>query len=85
MTLKDTIPLMLSDDWKDRLKAEYWQTTIRLERLSTFLSDVETKGKPLHSKTPLSYYGAQAALMDGYLQTLRMRAYREHINLYSDE
>ncbi len=33
MELKDTVDLMLSDDWKDRLKAEYWQTKIRYDKL----------------------------------------------------
>ena len=32
MELKDTIKLMESDDYKDRLKAEYYQVKIRREK-----------------------------------------------------
>ena len=31
--LKETVNLMLSDKWEDRLIAEYWQTKIRYEKL----------------------------------------------------
>ena len=33
MELKDTVELMLSDNWKDRLKAEYYQCEIRIQEL----------------------------------------------------
>ena len=33
MELKDTIDLMTSDDYKDRFKAEYYQTKIRYNKL----------------------------------------------------
>lgn len=33
MELKDTVDLMISDDWKDRLKAEYLQCIIRMNEL----------------------------------------------------
>lgn len=33
MELKDTIELMQSADYKDRFKAEYYQTKIRYEKL----------------------------------------------------
>ena len=35
--LKDTVELMLSDDWQDRLKAEIYQCQIRREALSKFM------------------------------------------------
>lgn len=38
MELKDTVQLMLSDDWRDRLKAEHLQLTIRLHNLSSFIN-----------------------------------------------
>ena len=31
--LKDTVALMESDDYKDRFKAEYWQTKMRFDAL----------------------------------------------------
>jgi hypothetical protein len=33
MELKDTIALMNSSDYKDRFKAEYYQTKIRYDKL----------------------------------------------------
>lgn len=33
MELKDTVQLMLSNDYEERFKAEYWQTKVRYERL----------------------------------------------------
>lgn len=37
MELKDTVDLMLSENWKDRLKAEYLQCLIRIRRLQAAL------------------------------------------------
>lgn len=34
MTLFDTVSDMLSDDYKSRFKAEYYQLKIRIEKLS---------------------------------------------------
>lgn len=39
MELKDTVDLMLSDDWKDRLKAEYMQCLIRIRKLQAALQN----------------------------------------------
>lgn len=39
MELKDTVDLMLSDDWKDRLKAEYMQCLIRIGKLQAALRE----------------------------------------------
>ena len=37
MELKDTVALMESADFKDRFKAEYYQTKIRYEKLHTMI------------------------------------------------
>ena len=36
MELKDTIKMMTSEDYKERMKAEYLQTKIRYEKLRAF-------------------------------------------------
>ena len=36
-TLSDTIDLMCSNDYKDRFKAEYYQTKIRYDKLHKVL------------------------------------------------
>ena len=37
--LASTITYMLSEDWEDRLIAEYYQAKIRLEKLKTFIDE----------------------------------------------
>ena len=37
MELKDTIEMMTSEDYKERLKAEYYQVRIRMDKLIDFL------------------------------------------------
>ena len=38
MTLKDTAKLMVSDDYKDRFRAEYFQLKIRYDKLCAMLN-----------------------------------------------
>lgn len=40
--LKDTVELMLSDNWEDRLKAEIYQCQIRREKLSAAVAHTPT-------------------------------------------
>lgn len=42
-SLVGTVDLMLSDNWKDRLVAEYLQAKIRKEKLSCYLEKVNGK------------------------------------------
>ena len=39
--LSDTIELMTSDDYKERFKAEYWQTKIRHDKLHDMIVKYE--------------------------------------------
>ena len=39
--LRQTIDMMTSDDYKERFKAEYYQTKIRYERLKKFNNKIE--------------------------------------------
>lgn len=41
LNLNDTVKPMLSDDYRERLKAEYWQLRIRIKKLSKFLDEHE--------------------------------------------
>lgn len=65
MELKDTVDLMLSDDWKDRLKAEYMQCLIRIQRLQAALGlttgswERDILAKQLH--TMCAYCGVLAS------------------------
>lgn len=39
--LKETVELMLSNDYKERFKAEYYQLKIRIDRLDNMLTKME--------------------------------------------
>ena len=39
MELKNTVDLMLSDDYKDRFKAEYYQLSIRFKKLKNMVDN----------------------------------------------
>lgn len=41
MELKDTVEMMGSADYKERFKAEYYQTKIRYEKLKAFNNKIE--------------------------------------------
>lgn len=43
MELSETVGLMCSEDFRDRLKAEYIQLRIRMQSLERYLSDLEKK------------------------------------------
>lgn len=64
--LHNTIYGMISDDYKERLKAEYQQAKIRLDKLNNYLS----KNKDIEDKELLY---AQANYMIGYVNILAGR------------
>lgn len=84
--LKDTIALMTSADYKDRFKAEYWQTKIRYEKLHRTLVKYDAGTltfKPVEdiSMLHMSLLRDQADMMKGYLYLLEERAEIEAIDL----
>lgn len=96
ITLKDTVKLMNSEDWKERLKAEYFQTKIRWNKLRLYYSKIKAK---LVSMSPNSQYTEEISLqrteidiikqqinaMDDYLLMLEMRAGIHGIDLEGDD
>ena len=90
MELKNTAALMNSDNYKERFKAEYYQTKIRYEKLKAFNTRIEaahrTRGcenainEPKHDCPP-ELLREQQALMGQYLHTLEVRAVIEGIDL----
>ena len=68
MELKDTVDLMLSGDYKDRLKAEYLQLSIRIEKLELRLEENDNE-----------LLQAQLALMSAYKSILKERLNTENI------
>ena len=83
----DTIPLMLSGDYKERFIAECRQTKIRYERLKAFCNRIEAAMRatksvemPKHD-CPLELLREQQQHMGMYLHTLEVRAVIEGIEL----
>lgn len=90
MELKDTIAGMTSENYKERFKAEYYQTKIRYEKLKAFNTKLEASemtkfGKnkieePKHD-CPYPLLRDQQSAMGTYLHFLELRAVIEKIDL----
>ena len=76
--LKDTINFITSDDYKDRLIAEYWQLKIRHQKLQVAIAR-KSQRLDRNTKTPIDALRAQAHVMERYLNLLRLRAREEGI------
>ena len=74
--LSETVDLMLSKDYKERLKAEFWQTSIRHSNL---LIKIIFYRKD--DKCPKELLEEQLHFMEQYLVILRKRAELENIDL----
>ena len=70
MTLEDTVDLMLSLDWEDRLYAEYYQLKIRYKKLKEVLS---SPSKSIPPKA-LKLLSLQETIMASYIAVLEERA-----------
>ena len=81
MELKDTVKLMESADFKDRFKAEYYQTKIRYEKLHTMIVKYEAGTLNFEPKCNIELLKEQSAAMCKYLYTLEVRAQIENIKL----
>ena len=90
MELKDTVTMMNSEDYKERFKAEYYQTKIRYEKLKAFNNKIEAAERteymakavamPTHD-CPADLLREQQAHMGQYLHILEVRAVIEGIEL----
>lgn len=81
MKLKDTIEGMLSDDYKERFKAEYKQLIIRLDRLETIINKFYDDDLDFTLSCPIELLIDQSDIMERYVEVLRKRASHEGINL----
>lgn len=84
MELKDTVQQMLSEDYKDRFKAEYYQVKIRYDKLVDMLNRWD-KGLLLFSPTcPRELLWRQVTVMEDYMDLLIERSIAEGIDLSYD-
>ena len=81
MELKDTITLMNSEDYKDRFKAEYYQTKIRYEKLRKMLIKHSAGTLDFTPTCSIVTLENQKRYMGEYLKTLEIRAAMEGVEL----
>ena len=81
MKLTDTVELMSSADYKDRFKAEYYQTKIRYEGLHKMVVKYEAGTLDFEPHCKLELLKAQKNAMGTYLYLLEVRAEIEKIAL----
>lgn len=79
--LKDTIELMNSDDYKERFKAEYWQTKIRYNKLHNMLVKHTAGTLGFEPTCSIEVLEDQSYYMGNYLKSLEIRAEIEGIDL----
>lgn len=75
MTLQDTIPMMTSSDFRERMKAEYLQLCIRAKKLQEIIND---KSDANNSVIVLEH---QLHIMIDYMAILQFRAANEGVAL----
>ena len=88
-SLDQTIGYMISADYKDRFKAEFWQLSIRASKLEHYIKrikDARAAGaqEPPHDCS-IELLEEQLDCMYDYCRILLKRGLVEHINLYDVE
>ena len=80
-TLKDTVELMNSEDYRDRFIAEYKQLVIRYKGLMNMLDKWDRGELNFEPTCPRSTYNMQIKAMTDYIVVLEARAVMEGIIL----
>lgn len=81
MYLEETAPLMVSTNYIDRFKAEYYQLKIRLDKLKAMLEKWDRGQLNFEPTCERSIYNFQVRSMEQYLEVLEFRANVENIIL----
>lgn len=81
MELIDTSKLMISKDYKDRFKAEYYQTKIRRDKLSRMILDYNSGKLEFEPISSIYLLKTQLDAMNTYLNILQLRAMAEGIKI----
>lgn len=83
MEFAATSTMMLSPDYKERFKAEYWQVKHRYDRLHNMVVKYEAGTLDFTPNCPLDLLKEQKAAMGKYLYTLEVRAQIEKVDLFT--
>lgn len=79
--LNETVEMMQSADYKERFKAEYYQTKIRYEKLHKMCIKYEAGTLNFTPSCSLALLKEQKSAMGHYLHCLEVRAEIERIEL----
>lgn len=79
--LSETVLLMNSPDWADRLRAEYYQVDIRANKLLDYIRMVNHGRAKYLPKTPTALLFQQWNAMNQYREILKRRAKIEGVEL----
>ena len=79
--LKDTVEMMVSDDYKERFVAEYVQLKIRYKKLYAVLEKYAADKLDFKPTCPIELLYEQLDHMEAYLSVLETRAKYEGIEL----
>lgn len=82
MELRDTVIMMDNEDYKERFRAEYYQTVIRYGKLKNMLDRWDDGNLNFNPTCPRSTYNMQIRAMADYIAILEARAVMEGIELY---
>lgn len=81
LSLRDTVPLMLSADYKERFEAEYLQLKIRHGKLAAMITKYENGTLDFKPTCPIELLIEQRDCMQDYLDILAERANLEGVEL----
>lgn len=81
MELADTAEMMMSEDYKERFRAEYGQVSIRHQKLKAMLEKWDKGDLNFTPTCPRSTYDLQIKAMADYIAVLEARAVMEDILL----
>jgi len=81
MELRDTIPGMLSLDYKERFTAEYEQLSIRASKLEIFLDNYRHDRLSFKPICSIELLEQQLDIMKAYMAVLEERAKIEGVNV----
>ena len=81
MELRDTIPGMLSLDYKERFTAEYNQLCFRAQKLEIFIDNYRNGRLNFKPTCDLELLSRQLDIMKAYIAVLEERAKIEGVNV----
>ena len=81
LTLEETAKMMLSEDYKERFKAEYYQLVNRYEGLKLMLKCCDAGTLDFKPASSRAIYSIQIEAMERYIVALELRACTEKIDL----